>query len=133
MATRKTTKRKRLVLNIEQKLEICQLDREKGFSYRRIDKEFGIGRPTEHNILKSEEKLKAFQAQLESSDYMKKSCTMRNSDFPELDRTVFTWFIQERCKDPHVELHRSAIRFRMFGYPVRGLYTSCKLIHGSHN
>ena len=51
-----------------------------------------------HDILKLEEKLKAFQAQLDSGDCRKKRSTMRDSDFPELDRVVFTWFIQERCK-----------------------------------
>ena len=86
------------MLNIEQKLEICQHGREKSFSHWRIAKEFGIGRPTVHDILKSEGKLKAFQAQLESRDCMKKCCTMRDSDFPELDRAAFTWFVQERCK-----------------------------------
>ena len=115
------------MLNIEQKLEICQLGREMGFSHQCIAEEFGIGRPTVHDILKSEEKLKAFQAQLESGDCTKKRCTMRDSDFPKLDRAVFTWFVQERCKGPHVELHRSAISFRMFGYPPRSLYRSCNL------
>ena len=78
------------MLNVEQELEICQLGREKGFSHRRIAEEFGISRPTLHDIRKSEEKSKALQAQLESGDCTKKRCTVRNSDFPELDRAVFT-------------------------------------------
>eukprot|EP00117_Sycon_ciliatum_P009171 scpid40585/ scgid11569/ Jerky protein homolog-like len=98
MATPKPTKRKRVVLDINQKLEICRLVREKGTSHQRIAEEFGIGRATVHDIVKSEENLKSFLREQESGDCNKKRKAMHDSDYPDLDKAVFTWFVQERCK-----------------------------------
>ena len=98
MATPNPTKRKRVVLSIDQKLEICCLVTAKNQTQQRVAEDFGTGRATVHDIVKSAEKLKSFQRVQESGDCSKKRKTMRNSDYPDLDKAVFTWMVQERCK-----------------------------------
>ena len=92
------TKRKRGVLSIDQKLEICRLVTEKNQNQQRVAVDFGIGRAMVHHIVKSAEKLKSFQCEQESGDCSKKRKTTCHSDYPDMDKAVFTWMVQERCK-----------------------------------
>ena len=87
-------KRKRCVLSIKQKLEICDRSRN-DWSYSQISAEYGIGKSTVFDIIKSEDKLKTFQSQLPNEDCMKKGCIVRTADFPDVDKVVFLWFVQE--------------------------------------
>ena len=87
-----SAKRKRCVLNIQQKLEICDHSRN-GWSYSRISAEYGIGKLTVFDI-KSEDKLKTFQSQLQNEDYMKNRCIVRTADFPD-NKAVFLWSFEE--------------------------------------
>ena len=89
-------KRKRSVLSIRQKLEICDRARN-GWTYSRISAEYGIGKSTVFDIIKSEDKLKTFQSQLQNEDYTKKRRIVRTADFPAVDKVVFLWFVQERA------------------------------------
>ena len=82
-------KRKRFVLSIRQKLEIC--DRARDLS-RVWDWKVGCVR-----YHQSEDKLKTFQSQLQNEDCTKKRCIVRTADFPAVDKAVFLWFVQERA------------------------------------
>ena len=49
-----STKRKRKVVSIEKKLEICR-GHEMGQSYTSLSKEYGLGKSTIHDIVQSED------------------------------------------------------------------------------
>ena len=49
-----------------------------------VSEEYGIERPTVHDIVKSEDKLKTIQTELEGNDCAKKRRAIRRSDLPEL-------------------------------------------------
>ena len=89
-------KRKRSVLSVQQKFEICDCTRN-DWTYSRISAEYGIGKSTVFNIIKSDNKLKAFQSQLQLEDCMKTRCIVRMADFPGVDKAVLLWFVLERA------------------------------------
>ena len=60
-------KRKRLVLTLSDKLKICQLVRS-GRTLQSVADEYDVGKSTVHNIVKSEEKLQAFQKEIKDGD-----------------------------------------------------------------
>ena len=90
-------KRKRLVLTISDKLKICQLVRS-GRTLQSVADEYDVGKSTVHNIVKSEEKLQAFQKEIKDGDCIKKRKTVKKADLLALDKAVYLWFIQQRCK-----------------------------------
>ena len=65
--------------------------------YSRISAEYGIEKSTVFDIIKSEDKLKAFQSQLQNEDCTKKRCIVRTADFSDVDKAVFLWFVQEQA------------------------------------
>ena len=87
-----SAKQKRCVLSIQQKLEICDRSRN-GWSYSQISAEYGIGKLTVFDI-KSEDKLKTFQSQLQNEDCTKERCIVRTADFPD-NKAVFLWSFRE--------------------------------------
>ena len=89
-------KRKRSVLSILQKFEICNRARN-GWTYSQISADYGIGKSTVFNIIKSEDELKTFQSQLQNEDCAKKCCIVKTADFPDVDKAVFLWFVRERA------------------------------------
>ena len=60
-------KRKCAVLSIEQELEICEYVKA-GWSCARISSDYGSGKSTISDIVKTEDKLRTFQGQLQSED-----------------------------------------------------------------
>ena len=92
-------KRKRVVLNIEQKLSI--LDRlKKGEAQERIARDFGVGRSTIGDFKKAEDKLRSFAATMENLDVSsKKRKVMRLAKDDSLDEALYLWFIQKRSQD----------------------------------
>ena len=95
MMASKPQKKKRVVSTIEDKLELYELVC-KGRNMTSVSEEYD-GRPTVHNIVKSEDKLKTFQTELED-DCAKKRRAIRRSDLPELDKATHLWFVQQRCQ-----------------------------------
>ena len=74
-----SSKRKRVVLSIEDKLTVCDLVRKK-VSYSEINNRFNIGKSTISDIVRGEEKLKKFKqskCELGISKSVKKTKTMR--------------------------------------------------------
>ena len=90
-------KRKRTVLTIEDKLKICELVRNKR-SLRSIAAEFGVGKSTVADIMKNKDKLQAFHDEVQDMDGLKKRKIVRRADLEKLDRSMYFWFIQQRCK-----------------------------------
>ena len=90
-------KRKRVVLTIAEKLKICQLVRG-GRTLQSLADEYGVGKSTVHDIVKNEEKLQAFQKEIRDGDCIKKRKTAKRADLSELDKAVYLWFVQQRCK-----------------------------------
>ena len=87
-------KRKRVVLTITEKLKICQLVRG-GRTLQSIADKYDVGKSTVHDIVKSEERLQAFQKEIRDGDCIKKRKTAKKADLSEL---VYLWFVQQRCK-----------------------------------
>ncbi len=90
-------KRKRVVLNIEDKLKICDKI-EQGRSFASVAAEFNVGKSTIHDIIKSKAKLQSFLTEIHDGDCIKKRKIVRRADLHELDRAVYLWFVQQRCK-----------------------------------
>ena len=96
-ASSSTRKRKRKVLSISEKLKICELAKG-GRTLQNLVNEFDIGKSTIHDIVKNEERLQVFQKEVTDGDCIKKRKTMKKSVLTELDKAVYLWFIQQRCK-----------------------------------
>ena len=101
MASSRKEIRKRKVLSIEQKLEICELVK-KGTSYDEIMKTYGIGKSTISDIKKKEQEFKEFvskKAQLGIKNADKVTKVMKTGSNNELDQTLYLWFRQCREKN----------------------------------
>lgn len=90
-------KRKRIVLTIEEKLRVCDEVR-KGKPLSTVAKEVGVGKSTVHDIVKSYEKLKSFQGEVQEAESLKKRRIVRRADLDKLDKAVYLWFVQQRCQ-----------------------------------
>ena len=60
--------------------------------------EFNVGRSTIHDIVKNEAKLQQFMTEIEDGECIKKRRIVRRADLQELDKAVYLWFVQQRCK-----------------------------------
>ena len=99
MASASTSNRKRncVVLTISDKLKICQLVKD-GRTLQSVADKYNVGKSTVHDIVKSEEKLQAFQKEIKDGDCIKKRKTVKKADLLALDKAVYLWFVQQRCK-----------------------------------
>lgn len=91
-------KRKRKVLSIEQKLEICRRLRGGAISITALSKELDIGKSTISDIKKSEEKLTAFATKMDSVEGSLKRKTMKMASDSKLDDAMYLWFAQKRSQ-----------------------------------
>ena len=87
-------------MTIGDKLNICQLVKGERI-LQSVDDEYGIGKSTIDDIAKSKEKLQAFQKEIEDGDCIKKRKTVKKADLLSLDKAVYLWFVQQRCKGEH--------------------------------
>ena len=93
MAANKGTKRKRVVLDIPTKLRI--LDRlENGEKAVSLACEFGVGKSTITDIKSAKSKLREFTFGTENSTMDRH--TMKTCTLEDLDKALYTWFVQER-------------------------------------
>ena len=92
-------KRKKIVLNIEQKLEVIDL-LQKGASYSTVADKYGIGRSTIADIRKSAEKLRSFKQRMTEMGVKDvKVKAMKIGAHEKLDEGLYIWFRQQREKD----------------------------------
>ena len=88
-----SSKRKRVVLSIEDKSTVCDLVRKK-VSYSEINNRLNIGKPTISDIVRGEEKLKKFKqskCELGISKSVKKTKTVRGGKLDKLDQVMYIW------------------------------------------
>lgn len=90
-------KRKRLVLTIEQKLEVLKM-LDKSISYTIICEKYGIGRSTVSDIKKSRDKLLKFKKDIKEMGTKRKVKVMKLGDDQLLDKAVYVWFTQKRME-----------------------------------
>ena len=90
-------KRKRKVLSIEQKLEICRRLRG-GASITALSKELDIGKSTICDIRRNEEKLTSFAIKMDCTEGSLKRKTMKLASDIKLDDALYLWFAQKRSQ-----------------------------------
>ena len=94
-------KRKKVVLTLEEKLDVLQL-LEKGTSYTLVAEKYGIGRSTVADIKKSKSKLLSYKkktldmGRLKATEERK---AMKLGTFEKLDEALYIWFRQQREKN----------------------------------
>lgn len=88
-------KRKRVVLSIEQKLEVIKRF-ERGESASKLSNEFNIGIQTVRDLKKQKSQLLSFAANYESRVTKRK--TMKSATLDDLDKSLFMWFSQKRAE-----------------------------------
>ena len=89
--------RKRKVLSIEQKLEICRRLRS-GASVTALSKEMDVGKSTICDMKRNEEKLTSFAAKMDSTEGSLKRKTMKLASDTKLDDALYLWFAQKRSQ-----------------------------------
>ena len=77
-----------------------------------LARDFGVGKSTVTDILKSSEKLTSFKDALVTDDVAKKRKTMKPATNDDLEKAVYTWFVQKRCQ----------------GFPVSGVMITEKAL-----
>lgn len=90
-------KRKRVVLSLEQKLEVLKLI-DRSTSYSIICEKFGIGRSTVSDIKRNRAKLLTFRKELKEMGTKRSVKVMKLGDDPELEKAVYIWFRQKRME-----------------------------------
>ena len=92
-------KRKRVVWDIPTKLKILE---RLGNGERAVDlaREYGVGRSTISDMKSTESKLREFLSH--SNNDSRSRCTMKLSADENLDRLLYTWFLEERSKGTYL-------------------------------
>ena len=91
------SKRKRTVLSVDQKLQICKRLK-KGASITSLSKELGLGKYTICDIKQNEDKFVTFVEKRDSAEVMKTRKTMKEAKDKKLDEAVATWCMQKRSE-----------------------------------
>lgn len=90
---KQSTKRKHETLTLVQKMEILKRV-DSGMSFTDIANHFHIGRSTVYDIHKYRDRIENYVTTAESG--IEKRQTMRTGAYPQLEETLFAWFLQER-------------------------------------
>ncbi|KRX15992.1 Jerky -like protein-like [Trichinella nelsoni] len=93
-----STTRKRKVLSLEQKLEVCRLV-ERGESLRKIAESFGVGLFTVSDIYRSRRQLTDFVSHMDTSSSCSSRKLMKKASNSALDSAIYMWFLQKRALD----------------------------------
>ena len=89
-----STKRKRAALSIKDKqIIISRLD--KGEKGTNLAQEFGISKQQISDIRKNKDKILKFTDSIETSEGLKRK-SLKLADDEQLDKALYTWFIQQR-------------------------------------
>ena len=90
-----TKKRKRVVLTIKQKIEICQRF-ERGENRNMLMKEYGIGSSTIYDIRKQKEELMKFHSTMDLTKAIDERRVLRKPKLEQLDIMLYEWFTIKR-------------------------------------
>ena len=67
--------------------------------------EFNVGKSTVHDMMKNKAKLQTFLTEVQDGDCIKKRRIVRRANLYALDKAVYLWFVQQRCKEPRSVVH----------------------------
>ncbi|XP_051856446.1 jerky protein homolog-like [Antechinus flavipes] len=90
-------KRKRVVLTIQEKLEIIE-KLEKGGNTRQLSIMYGIGEQTVRDLKKRKAQLLSYASSSGSATLLARRKSMKQSTYKELDRAMLEWFNQQRAE-----------------------------------
>ncbi|XP_068094973.1 jerky protein homolog [Hyperolius riggenbachi] len=90
-------KRKRIVLTLKQKMEICQR-LEEGVSRTELMEEFNVGSSTIYDIKSKSEKIRRFYLNSESDESVERRHTLHTPKMETLDQALYEWFLMRRSE-----------------------------------
>ncbi|KRY41845.1 jerky protein [Trichinella spiralis] len=93
-----STTRKRKVLSLKQKTEVCIL-LERGELLRKIAESFGVGLFTVSDIYRSRRQLTDFVLHMDSSSSCSSRKLMKKASNSALDSAIYMWFLQKRARE----------------------------------
>ena len=96
-STEMQQRRKRVVLTIEDKLDILKLI-DKSVSYHVIAEKYSIGKSTVGDIKKNRDKIMKFQQDATDMGMKKKAKTMKLGEDRKLEEALYIWFRQKRME-----------------------------------
>ncbi|KAH0817852.1 hypothetical protein GEV33_004939 [Tenebrio molitor] len=91
------SKRKRVVLNFQQKLEILRQLNE-GKSGTILAKQYGIGTSTISDIKRNADSILQFVSNLECEKHISEKKTRKTAQNTDLDSRVYKWYVEEKKK-----------------------------------
>lgn len=121
-STAGSAKRKRVVLSVADKLQICEMVHKK-VPKTEIMRTFNIGKSTVNDICNNEEKLKKFKSaksEFGIAKSVKETKSMKGGMFDNMDNALYVWFRQQREKGVPVTgpiLLEKASEFHNLLYP----------------
>ena len=89
------SKRKRIVLSIDEKLEICEMKRN-NIPAKTIIERFGVGRTTINDICRKENILKSFHEAFLSGEVERPAKIMKTGTFFKLDVALYRWLQDQK-------------------------------------
>ena len=92
----KTSKRKKKVLTIQEKVAIVKELDEKAVSATILSERYGVGKSTISGIKKNREAILSFQQKMTDMGMSKKAKIMKLGDDMKHDEAVYIWFKQKR-------------------------------------
>jgi hypothetical protein len=90
------SKRKHCTLSINEKLNILK-ELDSGKCVTELAKTYGIGKATVCDIKLKRQHLLSYAASTESGPSTKRS-TLKTSRYPQVEKALYTWFLQERSR-----------------------------------
>lgn len=90
-----TSKRKHITLSIKEKIKLIN-DLNAGHTVTALSLKYKVGKSTICDIKKNKEKILTYG--VTSSSLSNKRKTLKVSAYPDVDKAVYSWFIQERCR-----------------------------------
>ena len=132
--------RKRTVLSIETKLEICKRLK-KGATVTAVSREFYLEKSTISDIKRNEGKLTSYAAEMESTAGFFSRKTIKKAKYSKLDDSLYLWFAQKRSQGIPIsgpilmakalELNQMMNQDQQFKIAQDGLKTSSKAWNSS--
>ncbi|XP_056636254.1 jerky protein homolog-like [Diorhabda sublineata] len=93
------SKRKRVVLSLEQKVFIINRVLDRGESVRKVAGEFGVGEQTVRDLIKRKDEILRFISSADSTSLLASGRkTMRKSTLSDMESALFEWFKQKRAE-----------------------------------
>lgn len=112
-------RRKRVVLTIEDKLDILKLI-DKSVSYHVIAEKYSIGKSTVGDIKKNRDKIMKFQQDATDMGMKKKAKTMKLGEDRKLEEALYIWFRQKRMEGAPVSGPMLQVKARQLNELLQG-------------